>query len=107
MQNPCYEDLKKSQLRFGDWDLRFVWGLRFGICGFVTVSLVATAANISAPQPFHFPTANHALFEKGGEEKFFAGTAGNDWTTGMFGCVRSGGWKIHEGLDIRCLERDK
>jgi murein DD-endopeptidase MepM/ murein hydrolase activator NlpD len=57
--------------------------------------------------PFNFPTANHALFENGGEEKFFVGTAGKSWTTGTFGCVRSGGWQIHEGLDIRCLQRDK
>ncbi len=58
-------------------------------------------------QPFKFPTANHALLEKGGEEKFFVGTAGKSWTTGTFGCVRSEGWQMHEGLDIRCLQRDK
>lgn len=25
----------------------------------------------------------------------------------MFGCVRSDGWQIHEGIDIRCMERDR
>ena len=58
-------------------------------------------------QMFQFPTANHALLEPGGEERFFVGTAGKLWTTGMFGCVRSDGQQIHEGLDIRCLQRDK
>jgi murein DD-endopeptidase MepM/ murein hydrolase activator NlpD len=58
-------------------------------------------------QPFQFPTANHTLFEKGGEERFFVGTSGKPWTTGTFGCVRSEGWQMHEGLDIRCLQRDK
>jgi murein DD-endopeptidase MepM/ murein hydrolase activator NlpD len=58
-------------------------------------------------QPFLLPTANHALFEKGGEEKFFVGTVGKPWTTGTFGCVRSDGAQLHEGLDIRCLQRDK
>ena len=58
-------------------------------------------------QPFLPPTANQALFEKGGEEKFFAGTSGHAWTSGCFGCVRSGGWQMHEGLDIKCLQRDK
>src|SRR6266581_6608871 len=58
-------------------------------------------------QPFQLPTANHALFEKGGEERFFVGTAGKPWTTGTFGCVRSDGHQLHEGLDIRCLQRDK
>lgn len=57
-------------------------------------------------QPFQLPTANRALFEKGGEEKFFVGTVGRPWTSGTFGCVRSEGWQMHEGLDIRCLQRD-
>jgi len=55
---------------------------------------------------FRLPTANHALFEKGGEEKFFIGTTGKPWTSGTFGCVRSDGGQMHEGLDIKCLERD-
>ena len=58
-------------------------------------------------QPFLLPTANHALFEKGGEERFFVGTVGKPWESGTFGCVRSDGWQMHEGLDIRCLQRDK
>jgi murein DD-endopeptidase MepM/ murein hydrolase activator NlpD len=60
-----------------------------------------------AQQPFQFPTANRALFEKGAEEKFFVGTVGKTWESGCFGCVRSDGWQMHEGLDIRCLQRDK
>jgi murein DD-endopeptidase MepM/ murein hydrolase activator NlpD len=58
-------------------------------------------------QPFELPTANRALFEKGGAEKYFVGTVGKPWTSGTFGCVRSDGWQVHEGLDIRCLQRDK
>jgi peptidoglycan LD-endopeptidase LytH len=58
-------------------------------------------------QPFYLPTANQALFEKGGAEKFFVPTPGHDWTSGCFGCVRSGGRQMHEGLDIKCLQRDK
>ena len=65
--------------------------------------LLAVAAHA---QPFLLPTANNALFEKAGEERFFVGTVGKPWTTGTFGCVRSGGWQMHEGLDIRCLQRD-
>jgi murein DD-endopeptidase MepM/ murein hydrolase activator NlpD len=58
-------------------------------------------------EPFQLPTANRALFEKGGDERFFVGTVGKTWTSGCFGCVRSEGWQMHEGLDIRCLQRDK
>ncbi|HXC98443.1 MAG TPA: M23 family metallopeptidase, partial [Verrucomicrobiae bacterium] len=70
--------------------------------------LVLCAANTwGRAQMFQFPTANHALLEPGGEERFFVGTTGKQWTTGTFGCVRSDGQQIHEGLDIRCLQRDK
>lgn len=64
------------------------------------------AASLTA-QPFHFPTANRALLQPGGEERFFVGTVGKPWTSGMFGCVRTDGRQMHEGLDIRCLQRDK
>jgi len=71
-------------------------------------SVIFTFACLSAAaQPFQLPTANRALFENGGEERFFVGTPGQPWTTGCFGCVRSDGWQMHEGLDIRCLQRDK
>ena len=72
----------------------------------VSAGLLAVAPSINA-QPFHLPTTNHALFEPGGEERFFVGTVGKPWTSGMFGCVRTEGWQMHEGLDIRCLQRDK
>jgi murein DD-endopeptidase MepM/ murein hydrolase activator NlpD len=58
-------------------------------------------------QPFRLPTANRALFESGGNERFFVGTVGKPWTSGMFGCVRSDGWQMHEGLDIRLIARDR
>jgi peptidoglycan LD-endopeptidase LytH len=75
------------------------------MAGQVTVGafLIAVAAQA---QTFQLPTANQALFEKGGEERYFVGTASKQWMTGTFGCVRSGGWQMHEGLDIRCLQRD-
>ena len=58
-------------------------------------------------QPFHLPTANHFVLEPGAEEKAYAGTVGKPWISGTFGCVRTEGWQMHEGLDIRCLQRDK
>jgi peptidoglycan LD-endopeptidase LytH len=74
-------------------------------------SLVVLASFVifvgAGAQPFQLPTANHALFEPGGEDRFFVGTVGKPWTSGCFGCVRSDGWQMHEGLDIRCLQRDK
>jgi len=73
-------------------------------CGLLALAC-ATVSTMA--QPFQLPTANRALWEKGDEERFFVGTVGKPWTSGTFGCVRSEGWQMHEGLDIRCLQRDK
>jgi peptidoglycan LD-endopeptidase LytH len=77
---------------------------------FLPAVLAATflsAGGLRAQSPFQFPTANHALYEAGQELKFFAPTAPDKpWTSGSFGCVRSDGWQMHEGLDIRHLQTD-
>jgi peptidoglycan LD-endopeptidase LytH len=66
------------------------------------------AGKLAAQSPFLFPTANHALYEIGSELKFLAPTSPDrSWTTGSFGCVRTDGWQMHEGLDIRSLQHDK
>jgi murein DD-endopeptidase MepM/ murein hydrolase activator NlpD len=66
------------------------------------------AIKLAAQSPFQFPTANHALFEPGKELSFFAPTSPDrPWTTGSFGCVRTDGWQMHEGLDILHLHTDK
>ncbi|MBC8097448.1 MAG: M23 family metallopeptidase [Akkermansiaceae bacterium] len=69
--------------------------------------LMLLAGSSFAQLPFQLPTANRALFEPGKQEKFFVETVGKTWTSGCFGCVRSDGWQMHEGLDIRSLQRDK
>ncbi len=71
------------------------------------LSLAVLAPRQTGAQMFHFPTDNRALLEPGGEERFFAGTTGKPWTTGTFGCVRTDGRQMHEGIDIKCLRRDK
>lgn len=73
---------------------------------FLLIYLVATGHFVAA-DTFHLPTANRALFQPGAEEKYFVGTVGKPWMSGTFGCVRTSGWQMHEGLDIRCLQRDK
>jgi murein DD-endopeptidase MepM/ murein hydrolase activator NlpD len=71
-------------------------------------ALAAITGNARAQSPFQFPTANHALYEPGQELKFFALTAPDKpWTSGSFGCVRSDGWQMHEGLDILHQHTDR
>ena len=57
-------------------------------------------------QPLHLPTPNQAIFEPGKEIDYFTPTVGRTWPSGTFGCGRSGGWQMHEGLDIKCTQRD-
>ena len=57
-------------------------------------------------QPFQLPTANRAVLQPGAEDKAFVGTVGHEWPSGTFGCVRTDGNQMHEGLDIRALQRD-
>jgi murein DD-endopeptidase MepM/ murein hydrolase activator NlpD len=71
------------------------------------LGLLLLSAWAVAAQPFQLPTANQALFEPGGQERYFVPTAGKTWVSGAFGCVRSDGWQMHEGLDIKCLQRDR
>jgi murein DD-endopeptidase MepM/ murein hydrolase activator NlpD len=75
--------------------LIFVWSCCLG------------AAPAGHGQLFQLPTINHALFEPGGEERFLVGTVGKPYTSGRFGCVRSDGHQLHEGLDIKCVQRDR
>jgi murein DD-endopeptidase MepM/ murein hydrolase activator NlpD len=76
-------------------------------CFRLGIFLLTAALPAAAQQPLQFPTANHTLFDPGAEDKFFVPTVGKTWTSGCFGCVRTDGWQMHEGLDIRCQQRDK
>jgi murein DD-endopeptidase MepM/ murein hydrolase activator NlpD len=80
------------------------WG-RAGLLSLLSLRLLVHTS--ATAQPFLLPTANRAIFEPGGEDRYFVGTVGKPWMSGTFGCVRTDGWQLHEGLDIRCLERDK
>jgi peptidoglycan LD-endopeptidase LytH len=53
------------------------------------------------------PTANNYLLSPGREADFFQPTVEGTTESGMFGCVRRDGRKFHEGIDIKCLQRDR
>ena len=69
--------------------------------------LAVCIPQMALAQPFQLPTANRAIFDAGAEDRYFVGTVGKTWTSGTFGSVRSGGQRMHEGIDIRCLQRDR
>lgn len=63
----------------------------------------------AAAQAFQLPTDNRALLAAGGADaaRFFAPTPGRSWSAGQFGCVRSDGGQMHEGIDILATRRDR
>lgn len=73
---------------------------QFALCWLATLSLSHAAQ-------FGFPTANRALLEPNGSDRFLVGTANKPWTSGGFGCVRSEGYQMHEGIDVRAIQRDR
>jgi murein DD-endopeptidase MepM/ murein hydrolase activator NlpD len=62
---------------------------------------------MTAAPPFQLPTANRSVLLASGGDAAFVATPGKTWESGTFGCVRSSGWKMHEGIDIHCLQRDR
>src|SRR4026207_1685991 len=81
--------------------------LKRWLMGRIVGLLLFALALRAVAEPFRLPTANRAIFEPGGEARFFAPTPGKPWTSGGFGCVRTEGWQMHEGLDIRATQFDK
>jgi len=90
--------LWRKRLRLGAWSFFGVWIL---VLGAFLSSLTCSALELSLPTP------NDALFRPGGEPAFFQGTANHDWRSGTYGCVRSEGRQFHEGIDVRCLTRNR
>ena len=56
---------------------------------------------------FVWPTPNKAWEQGRGIESFIQPTVSGDPESGTFGCIRSGGTQFHEGLDIKCVSRDR
>ena len=75
-------------------------------CRWVLLTIALGQAAAALGQPFHLPTPNQAIFEAGKEAGYFTPTIGRTWPSGTFGCVRSEGWQMHEGIDIKCTQRD-
>lgn len=73
----------------------------------LTVGLLAVASWVRAGGvQLAWPTPNRAFLEGKPIEAFVQPTASGEATSGLFGCVRSGGLQFHEGLDLLPLSRD-
>lgn len=71
-----------------------------------TLVLFVGATSLSAAS-FVLPTANTNIFVPGAEAEYFVPTVGKEWPSGTFGCVRTDGGQLHEGIDIKAQQRDR
>jgi hypothetical protein len=72
--------------------------------GLVLLLLVAPGA---WAMDLGLPTANDAVLRPGAAAEFFQPTVEGTVESGRFGCVRGEGRRFHEGVDIRCRQRDR
>ncbi|MFT3831628.1 MAG: M23 family metallopeptidase [Opitutaceae bacterium] len=70
----------------------------------LTVLLVAELATAQARLPMAWPTPNTAYVEDRPIEEYVQPTASGDPQSGLFGCVRSGGYQFHEGIDLKPIK---
>lgn len=73
----------------------------------LTMLCVAGAPCGLAALDLHWPTPNDAIRREGNAEAFYQPTVEGTVASGMFGCARRSGVRFHEGIDIRCLQRDR
>lgn len=85
------------------------------LAGVVSAALAATAAAPAttgaapAKPAFHFawPAPIPGLRDGGNISTWIQDTGTGDPHSGLFGCVRDDQHRFHEGLDIKCFERDR
>lgn len=68
--------------------------------------LALLVSNLSGAE-FVWPTPSKAFDSGESPEAFIQGTLGKPYTSGLFGDVRNGGYRFHEGIDIKALSRSK
>ena len=57
--------------------------------------------------PLVWPTPNRAFLEGKPLEDFIQPTSSGRVESGLYGCVRNGGYRFHEALDLKPVERDR
>jgi murein DD-endopeptidase MepM/ murein hydrolase activator NlpD len=73
----------------------------------VTLSPTVTVAAKPGSINILWPTPNKAFMDGGDISTWVQPTASGDPHSGLFGCVRDNDSRFHEGIDIKCIERDK
>ncbi|WP_309395956.1 M23 family metallopeptidase [Cerasicoccus maritimus] len=76
------------------------------VAAFLICLLGAALLAVGTP-PLYWPTPNPAFFEGADWEEITQPTASGKPESALFGCVRNGGSRFHEGLDLKPIGRDR
>lgn len=79
--------------------------IALSLCLPASFSLGANAS-AGAPLDVVWPTPNAAMMEGRGLATYVQPTASGRLESALWGCVRNGGHRFHEGLDLKPLQRD-
>ena len=88
----------------------FIRGRRFLILScLLFFSLLISAGSLQSEErvPLVWPSPNTAFLEGKPIEDFIQPTASGRIESGLYGCVRNGGRRFHEAIDIKVVERDR
>lgn len=67
----------------------------------------SSTARGNEPLPLVWPTPNTAFLEGRPLEDFLQPTSSGRIESALFGCVRNGGQRFHEGIDLKSIQRDR
>ncbi len=62
---------------------------------------------VAEPPAVFWPTPNGEYFQTGDLIDSLQPTASGRWESALFGCVRNGGTRFHEGVDLKPIGRDR
>jgi peptidoglycan LD-endopeptidase LytH len=77
--------------------------LKLVLAGLLAPAMLAAGTRIELA----WPTPNTAYLAGKPPEDFVQPTVSGEVTSGLFGCVRSGGTQFHEGLDLKPVSHDR
>lgn len=81
---------------------------RWVFCALLVAGSVGSLGGQAAGKlPLVWPSPNRAFLEGKPIEDFIQPTASGRVESGLYGCVRNGGRRFHEAIDIKVVERDR
>lgn len=77
------------------------------LCLLLLLSQTGAQGRGSEQLPLVWPTPNTAFLENRPLEDYLQPTASGRIESALFGCVRNGGRRFHEGIDLKSIARDR